>query len=104
MHRAVQQAKRLRQQQAGHREVNHPAAQAKGVQACHAGNGCVSARNGEGGSYHKRPSSRTLSVYKVDRTIGQIVRPRPLWRYPSFPRYRGSDDVNSAGSFVCASS
>lgn len=51
-----------------------------------------------------RPSARNLSVYKVDLTTGQLLLARPLCRYPSFPRYLGSGNVNAASSFVCASS
>jgi hypothetical protein len=29
---------------------------------------------------------------------------RPLCRYPTFPRYKGSGDVNSASSYSCATS
>ncbi len=55
----------------------------------------------EGGT---RPSSRNLTNYKVDLGNGQIILSRPLCRYPSFPKYRGSGDVNSASSFTCATS
>ena len=35
-------------------------------------------------------------------TAGVPGRSRPLCEYPSWPRYKGSGDVNSAASFVCA--
>ena len=34
-------------------------------------------------------------------TAGVPGRSRPLCEYPSWPRYKGSGDVNSAASFVC---
>jgi feruloyl esterase len=51
-----------------------------------------------------RPSTRKLSVYKVDPGTAQIVLSRPLRRYPLFPRYLGTGDVNSASSFSCSAS
>ncbi|HZE91978.1 MAG TPA: tannase/feruloyl esterase family alpha/beta hydrolase, partial [Rhizobacter sp.] len=51
-----------------------------------------------------RPSSRKLSVWKPNPTTGQLMLSRPLCRYPSFPKYKGSGDVNSASSFSCATS
>ena len=40
----------------------------------------------------------------VADTTGVPGRTRPLCLYPTFPRYKGSGDVNSAASFVCAAS
>ncbi|MBC7957672.1 MAG: tannase/feruloyl esterase family alpha/beta hydrolase [Cytophagales bacterium] len=51
-----------------------------------------------------RPSSRNLPMVKLSPSTGQLELSRPLCRYPSFPRYRGSGDVNSASSFSCATS
>jgi hypothetical protein len=38
----------------------------------------------------------------VTDITGVPGRTRPLCSYPSFPKYRGSGDVNSASSFTCA--
>jgi feruloyl esterase len=35
-------------------------------------------------------------------TLGVPGRKRPLCNYPSWPRYKGSGDVNAAESFTCA--
>ena len=40
----------------------------------------------------------------VADTTGIPGRTRPLCLYPTFPRYKGSGDVNSAASFICAAS
>ena len=37
-------------------------------------------------------------------TVGVPGRTRPLCNYPTFPRYKGTGDVNAAASFGCASS
>lgn len=44
----------------------------------------------------------TLTAVKRDAKTGEVKFSRPLCQYPSWPRYRGSGDVNSAGSFECA--
>jgi pimeloyl-ACP methyl ester carboxylesterase len=44
---------------------------------------------------------------KTNQVIGDTVVPgrtRPLCAYPTWPRYRGSGDVNSAASFACVGS
>lgn len=46
-----------------------------------------------------RPPKNPVGVDAAQATIG---RTRPLCEYPTFPRYKGSGDVNSAGSFTCA--
>jgi hypothetical protein len=38
----------------------------------------------------------------VTDTVGVPGRTRPLCDYPQWPRYRGSGDVDKAGSFICA--
>jgi Tannase and feruloyl esterase len=43
----------------------------------------------------------TLLAKKVDAASGATVLTRPLCRYPAYPRYKGSGDVNSAASFRC---
>lgn len=46
------------------------------------------------------------SVAPVDQvttdTVGVPGRTRPLCEYPKWPRYKGSGDVNAAGSFTCS--
>lgn len=39
----------------------------------------------------------------VGDTVGIPGRTRPLCEYPSWPKYKGSGDVNTAASFSCAS-
>lgn len=41
-------------------------------------------------------------LFVVDNNKGSGGRTRPLCVYPAWPRYKGSGDVNSAASFVCA--
>ena len=40
----------------------------------------------------------------VTDTLGVPGRTRPLCLYPTWPKYKGSGDVNSAASFTCSSS
>lgn len=49
-----------------------------------------------------RPSSRNLTVYKFGQNGLRFTR--PLCRYPTFPRYKGSGDPNQASSFTCSAS
>jgi feruloyl esterase len=35
-------------------------------------------------------------------SVGRPGRTRPLCEYPSWPRYRGTGDVDAASSFFCA--
>jgi feruloyl esterase len=44
-----------------------------------------------------------LTASRVNSTTGATVLSRPLCRYPTFPRYKGSGDVNDAASYACAS-
>ena len=37
----------------------------------------------------------------VTDTVGSPGRQRPLCEYPSWPRYRGTGDINVASSFIC---
>jgi feruloyl esterase len=48
------------------------------------------------------PSAQSLAHRKVDAS-GATVAARPLCKYPAYPRYRGTGDVNVASSFVCTS-
>lgn len=43
-----------------------------------------------------------LTVSRYDATSGAVTQTRPLCRYPAYPRYSGSGDVNSAASFSCS--
>jgi feruloyl esterase len=38
----------------------------------------------------------------VDNNKGSSGRTRPLCVYPSWPKYKGSGNVNAADSFLCA--
>ena len=38
----------------------------------------------------------------VDPTTFAVTRSRPMCRYPAYPRYNGSGDVNLASSFTCS--
>jgi feruloyl esterase len=49
-----------------------------------------------------RPSARDLTARKFG-TAG-VEFARPLCRYPTFPRYKGTGDVRSASSFSCSAS
>lgn len=42
-----------------------------------------------------------LVAYERRITDNQLVRTRPACRYPAYPRYNGTGDVNSASSFTC---
>jgi|KBSMisStandDraft_5_1062788.scaffolds.fasta_scaffold31037_3 Tannase and feruloyl esterase. len=48
------------------------------------------------------PSAQNLTLSKLDATTGAVTMTRPLCKYPSYPRYNGSGDVNAAGSFTCS--
>lgn len=39
---------------------------------------------------------------KFDRPGGKLLFTRPVCTYPSFPRYKGTGDMNDAASFACA--
>ncbi|WNG37924.1 tannase/feruloyl esterase family alpha/beta hydrolase [Archangium violaceum] len=47
------------------------------------------------------PSQAGLVATKLDPQTGQSVLSRPLCKYPRYPKYKGSGDVNSADSFTC---
>ena len=51
----------------------------------------------------QRPSSQNIVARKIDAATGKTTIERPVCRYPEFPKYGGSGDVNAASSFVCAS-
>jgi hypothetical protein len=55
----------------------------------------------EGGA---KPSTQNIVAKKLDLTTQATVRTRPLCKYPTFPKYKGSGDLNSADSFSCQSS
>jgi pimeloyl-ACP methyl ester carboxylesterase len=48
------------------------------------------------------PSRQSLVHAKVD-TAGKATITRPVCKYPAFPRYKGSGDINTAASFDCVS-
>ncbi|MEF7613570.1 tannase/feruloyl esterase family alpha/beta hydrolase [Aquincola sp. MAHUQ-54] len=50
-----------------------------------------------------RPSAQGIVARKLD-TAGAIQASRPLCRYPTFPKYKGSGDVNAAESYTCQAS
>ena len=45
-----------------------------------------------------------LSATRLNPSTGATVLSRPLCRFPTFPRYKGSGDMNDAANFTCASS
>jgi feruloyl esterase len=47
------------------------------------------------------PSAQGLQHRKLD-TSGATTMSRPLCKYPAYPRYKGSGDVNDAASFSCS--
>ncbi|QRO02022.1 tannase/feruloyl esterase family alpha/beta hydrolase [Archangium violaceum] len=47
------------------------------------------------------PSQAGLVAVKLNPQTGGTVLSRPLCKYPQYPRYNGSGDVASAGSFTC---
>ncbi len=53
---------------------------------------------GEGGA---GPSAQNLALTKVNAS-GAVTMSRPLCKYPAYPRYKGSGDVNSSASFTCS--
>ncbi|MGJ7485670.1 tannase/feruloyl esterase family alpha/beta hydrolase [Variovorax sp. LT2P21] len=55
----------------------------------------------EGGA---KPSAQSIVAKKLDPTTQATVQTRPLCKYPTFPKYKGSGDLNSADSFSCQSS
>ncbi|SEM06276.1 feruloyl esterase [Variovorax sp. YR750] len=55
----------------------------------------------EGGT---KPSTQNIVATKMDLTTKAPVLTRPLCKYPSFPKYKGSGDVNSADSYTCQNS
>ncbi len=48
------------------------------------------------------PSRQALVLTKQDAS-GQPVMTRPMCKFPAWPRYKGSGDVNAATSFECVS-
>lgn len=55
----------------------------------------------EGGT---APSQQGLVHRKVDAATGATTMSRPVCKYPSYPRYNGTGDVNSAASYSCSTS
>lgn len=47
------------------------------------------------------PSQAKLVATKFHPETGESVLSRPLCKYPRYPRYKGTGDVNSADSFTC---
>ena len=48
----------------------------------------------------QRPSSANPTIAKLD-PAGKVAFARPLCRYPQYPRYNGTGDVNAPSSFTC---
>jgi feruloyl esterase len=55
----------------------------------------------EGGA---KPSAQNIIAKQLNPTTGATQLSRPLCKYPSFPKYKGSGDVNSSDSYSCQSS
>ena len=51
-----------------------------------------------------KPSEQRLVATQLDPTTGATRFSRPMCKYPSFPKYNGSGDVNSADSYTCQTS
>jgi hypothetical protein len=51
----------------------------------------------------KRPSAQNVVAVKRDAS-GATTLSRPLCRYPTFPKYKGSGSENDASSFTCQAS
>jgi feruloyl esterase len=51
-----------------------------------------------------KPSEQKLIAKKLDPATQTPVLTRPLCKYPSFPKYKGSGDLNAADSFTCQTS
>ena len=47
------------------------------------------------------PSAQGLIHRKLDAS-GNTTMTRPVCKYPAYPRYQGSGDVNDAASFTCS--
>jgi hypothetical protein len=47
------------------------------------------------------PSRQNLVLTKQDKS-GEPVMTRPMCKYPAWPRYKGTGDVNAASSFECS--
>jgi len=47
------------------------------------------------------PSQQNLNTVKLDLSNLTITNARPLCKFPQYPRYSGSGNTNSAGSYVC---
>jgi hypothetical protein len=46
-------------------------------------------------------SAQKLVQRKVDAASGAVALSRPMCKYPAYPRYKGTGDVNDAASFDC---
>jgi feruloyl esterase len=47
------------------------------------------------------PSKQNLVVSKIN-TDATTALSRPLCKYPSYPRYNGTGDVNLSSSYTCS--
>jgi feruloyl esterase len=55
----------------------------------------------EGGA---KPSAQSIVAKKLDPATKAATLARPLCQYPTFPKYKGSGDANSADSYSCQGS
>ena len=49
------------------------------------------------------PADTQIAVQNDAKTL-KVTKSRPMCRYPLYPKYKGSGDVNVADSFTCAAS
>jgi feruloyl esterase len=47
------------------------------------------------------PSGQNLVLTKQDKS-GEAVMTRPMCKYPAWPRYKGTGDINAASNFECS--
>jgi feruloyl esterase len=48
------------------------------------------------------PASAQSLVHRMVDASGATTAARPLCKYPTYPRYKGSGDMNDAASFACS--
>lgn len=51
-----------------------------------------------------KPSTQNIVAKQLNPTTGATQLSRPLCKYPSFPKYKGSGDVTSSDSYTCQTS
>jgi hypothetical protein len=49
-----------------------------------------------------KPASAQSLVHRKVSAAGATTATRPLCKYPAYPRYKGSGDLNDAANFVCS--